>query len=101
MEFEWDENKNLANIKNHDGVSFEQATKVFTDIWAIEDFDEPHSVDEERFGIVGLSDFMLLHVVYTMRRDEDGSQIFRIISAWKATGKDKESYEKARNELDI
>jgi len=30
MEFEWDENKNLENIKNH-GISFEEAVKAFDD----------------------------------------------------------------------
>jgi uncharacterized DUF497 family protein len=47
MKFEWDESKNLTNIKNHEGVSFEDATKVFDDIWSIEDFDDAHSIDEE------------------------------------------------------
>jgi uncharacterized protein len=101
MEFEWDENKNLANIKNHDGISFEDATKVFDDVWAIDIFDDSHSIDEERFAIVGLSEFTLLHVVFTTRQSENGYEIIRIISTWKATGKDKENYEKARNEFDI
>lgn len=100
MEFEWDESKNLANIKNHEGVSFEDATKVFEDIWSIEDFDDAHSIDEERFAVIGLAEFTLLRVVFTYREDESGNQIIRIISAWKATAKDKEIYEKARNEFD-
>ncbi len=101
MRFEWNEDKNLANIKNHDGVSFEDATKVFEDIWSIEDFDEVHSVNEERFSVIGLSEYLLLRVVFTCRGSESGKQIIRIISAWKATGKDRENYEKARNEFDI
>jgi uncharacterized DUF497 family protein len=101
MEFEWDENKNLANIKNHEGVSFEDATKVFEDIWSIEDFDETHSTDEERFSVIGLSEYTLLRVVFTYRESESGEQILRIISAWKATSKDKETYEKTRNRFDI
>jgi uncharacterized protein len=101
MEFEWDENKNLANIKNHEGVSFEDATKVFDDIWAIDIFDDLHSIEEKRFAIVGLSEFTLLHVVFTLRPNENEYEAIRIISAWKATGKDIENYEKARNEFDI
>lgn len=100
MEFEWDEDKNLANIKNHEGVSFNDATKVFDDIWSIEDFDEFHSIEEERFVVIGLADFTLLRVIFTYREDKSGNQIIRIISAWKATSKDKEIYEKARNEFD-
>ena len=101
MEFEWNENKNFDNIKNHEGISFEDATKVFDDIWSIEDFDESHSIDEQRFAVIGLAEFTLLRVVFTYREDEFGNQIIRIISAWKATSKDKKIYEKARNELDI
>ncbi len=57
MEFEWGEDKNLANIKNHEGVSFEDATKVFNDIWAIDEVDLDHSTaDEKRFTIIGLAD---------------------------------------------
>ena len=29
--FEWDEAKNLANQRKHDGVSFEEASQVFSD----------------------------------------------------------------------
>ncbi len=100
MEFEWDENKNFSNIKIHEGISFEDATKVFDDIWSIEDFDESHSELEERFFVIGLADSTLLHVIFTYREDESGNQIIRIISAWKATSKDRETYEKARNEFD-
>ncbi len=101
MEFEWDEYKDLINIKNHEGISFEDATKVFDDDWSIEDYDESHSADEQRFFVIGLADFTLLRVVFTYREVESGNQIIRIISAWKATSKDKETYEKARNEFDI
>jgi uncharacterized protein len=100
MEFEWDENKNLANIKNHEGISFDDASKVFDDVWSIEDFDDAHSNDEERFTVIGLADFTLLRIIFTYREDEFGNQIIRIISAWKATAKDKETYEKARNKFD-
>ena len=64
MEFEWDENKKLANIENHEGVSFEDATKVFKDIWSIEDFDEAHSINEDRFAVIGLAEYTLLRVVF-------------------------------------
>jgi hypothetical protein len=102
MEFEWDENKNLANIKNHDGISFEDGTKVFGDIWAIDAADLDHStVDEKRFTIVGLADEQLLRVTYTVISEATEDEIIRIISVRKAQSKDKESYEKARNELDI
>jgi hypothetical protein len=54
MLFEWDENKNKANIKKH-GIGFAEASSVFYDDNAIL-FDDPdHSKDEERFLLIGIS----------------------------------------------
>ena len=45
MIFEWDENKNIANIKKH-GIGFAEACSAFYDDKAIL-FDDPdHSKDE-------------------------------------------------------
>lgn len=101
MKFEWDADKEKANIKNHDGISFYFASKVFNDIWAIDEFDEVHSTDKEkRFTIIGFADGKLLRVTFTVA-DDGGEELIRLISARKALGKDKESYERARKELDI
>lgn len=48
LKFEWDENKNLINIKKH-GVSFDEASTVFYDEDALVIDDPLHSVDEDRF----------------------------------------------------
>ncbi|MGF7108492.1 uncharacterized DUF497 family protein [Treponema pedis] len=46
MNFEWDEEKNKANIKKH-GVAFEMAAKVFLDDKRIERYDaEQEEIDE-------------------------------------------------------
>ena len=101
MEFEWDESKNIANTRNHDGVSFEHGTKVFGDIWAIDADDSDHStVDEKRFTIIGLADEQLLRVTYTVVSKEMEEEIIRIISVRKAQSKDRQSYEKSRNIYD-
>lgn len=53
-QFSWDENKNALNIRKH-GITFEEASTVFYDDFAIE-FDDPdHSIEEERFLIIGYS----------------------------------------------
>lgn len=53
--FDWDEKKNVINKKKH-GITFEEAKTVFLDDRAIL-FDDPeHSVDEERFILLGMSD---------------------------------------------
>ncbi len=101
MEFEWDESKNLANIKDHEGISFEDATKVFNDIWAIDEADSEHSTaDEKRFTIIGLAAGRLLRVTYAVISEATDEEIFRIISVRKAQSKDKENYEKSRNIYD-
>lgn len=57
MKFDWDENKNQANIKAHEGVNFDDAVQVFNDIWAIDEDDLDHSnLDEKRFTIIGLAE---------------------------------------------
>ena len=101
MKFEWDAHKERVNIKNHEGIAFDFASKVFNDIWAIDEFDKLHStVAEQRFTIVGLAENKLLRVTFTVVTEENGEEVLRIISARKALGKDKKSYEKARKELD-
>lgn len=100
MNFEWDTNKEKDNIKNHGGITFDFASKVFNDVWAIDEYDEFHSTEnEKRFTIIGLAETKLLRVTFSVRTN--GEEIFRIISARKAIGKDKESYERARKKFDL
>jgi uncharacterized DUF497 family protein len=47
VEFEWDPQKNLANIRNH-GVSFQTASLVFYDPNIVYRNDEKHSDAEQR-----------------------------------------------------
>lgn len=87
--FVWDDHKNASNKRKH-GISFEEAQTVFFDEKAIE-FDDPdHSIKEERFILIGLSQSLkVLVVCHCYRSDE--SRI-RIISARKATKKEKGVY---------
>ena len=88
MEFEWDENKDAANLLKH-GVSFNEAKTVFNDPLYIF-FDDPeHSVYEQRFIILGESiQKRMLMVAYTER-----DNIIRLISARRATPKERRYYE--------
>jgi len=87
--FEWDDKKNSSNIRNH-GVSFEEAQTVFFDENAIE-FDDPdHSIQEERFILLGLSQSLKVLVVCHCYRSQDLK--IRIISARKATEKEQGVY---------
>ena len=88
MNVTWDEAKNLSNQKKH-GVSFEEAETVFYDDDSVL-FDDPdHSVGEERFLIIGVTDTEKLCIVSHCYHDED---VIRIISARKATKHEKQIY---------
>ena len=51
MRFEWDENKNQANIKKH-GIDFETASEAFSDPKSITRFDRTVGT-ESRFHLIG------------------------------------------------
>lgn len=82
IRFEWDENKNLINQRKH-GVSFDEAKSVFYDEEALVIDDPEHSLEEERFIILGLSSKTNLLVVCHCYRESE--TVIRIISARKAT----------------
>lgn len=92
MKFQWDPKKESINIQKH-GVNFEQASYVFADPNALSMFDEDHSECEDRWILLGKSqNELVLTVVHTFR-NEDGSEVVRIISARKATKKEIKTYQ--------
>ena len=89
LKFEWDENKNQTNIQKH-GISFEEASSVFYDDDALIISDDVHSLNEDRFVIIGFSyKYNLLVVCHCYRQDES---IIRIISARKASKNERKEY---------
>ena len=89
MRFEWDPVKAASNARKHK-VTFEVAKTVFYDDFAVQFFDEEHSVDEDRFLLLGLSsDARLLLVCHCEREHGD---VIRIISARKATASEAQYY---------
>ena len=89
LSFVWDERKDRSNQRRH-GISFDEAKTVFFDENAIQYSDPDHSDAEDRFIMVGLSDKLKTLVVCHCYR-EDGDKI-RIISARKATKKERRAY---------
>ncbi|NVM22479.1 MAG: BrnT family toxin [Desulfobacterales bacterium] len=89
ISFSWDDRKSRTNQKKH-GVPFREAETVFFDEKAIEYFDPDHSGKEDRYLMLGLSyRLRVLVISYCLRKG--GSQI-RLISARKATKKEKKAY---------
>jgi uncharacterized DUF497 family protein len=89
--FEWDARKAAANRTKH-GVSFEEAATVFGDPDALDGPDLHHSERESRFLRLGrAATGRVLIVAYTVRRGDDGESI-RIISARRASRKERAAY---------
>jgi uncharacterized protein len=78
-----------VNERKH-GVSFEEAQTVFYDENARLRYDSDHSLEEERYILLGISNMLRLLVVCHVCREEQG--IIRIISARKATKQEGKQY---------
>ncbi len=89
--FEWDPQKARTNLAKH-GVSFEEARRV----WADPDYVvyPEQVVDREQrwhaIGRVGLATLLLVVHIY---RDPPGDEHVRIISARRATPRERRIYE--------
>jgi len=90
ISFDWSPAKARANLSKH-GVSFEEAQSAFYDEYARQFFDEAHSEEEERFILLGMSNRLRLLIICHCERS--GGNVIRIISARKATAKEKTFYE--------
>lgn len=88
--FEWDPRKAAANLRKH-RVSFAEAKSVFYDEFAVQFFDEEHSIDEERFILLGMSSGAKLLLVCHCEREQE--TVVRIISARKATKREGAFYQ--------
>ncbi|MBI3761083.1 MAG: BrnT family toxin [Chloroflexi bacterium] len=94
VRFEWDEEKAKANLKKHK-VDFDEASTVFSDPLAHIFDDEEHSTeDEKREIIIGHSEHNRLLLVAFVERIID---LIRIISARRATKKERKQYEEHAN----
>ena len=95
MEFEWDPRKAASNEVKH-GVSFTEAMHVFEDPYALFLQDRIDETGEARWQILGTIDQMsIVLVVHTIRGEEPASRV-RLISARRATRKERRIYEEAR-----
>jgi uncharacterized DUF497 family protein len=93
MRFEWDEGKSRQNRKQH-GISFEIATEVFSDPFCLTIADQTFQ-SEERFWTIGRLENLAVLVVVHTTQGEHGEEITRIISARKATPRERRFYEEA------
>jgi uncharacterized protein len=88
MEFEWDAHKAILNLKKHN-VSFEEAATVFGDPLSTTVPDPDHSLEEDRYILIGMS---ANHRSLMVAHAERGDRI-RIMSARELTRREREQYE--------
>ena len=89
MKFEWDEQKNQANIKKH-GMNFADAHKVF-EYPMLVNLDDRQDYGEDRWIGVGLMDMRVVVIVFT----EADENTIRVVSFRKATSDERKRYERA------
>ena len=91
MRFTWDPRKAASNIIEHQ-VDFADAMRIFEDNYALSQ-EDVRAEGEARYVVIGM-DLMgrILAVVYTYRADDE----IRIISARRATRRERRHYEQHR-----
>ncbi|MEO8600940.1 MAG: BrnT family toxin [bacterium] len=93
VRFDWDDRKARTNRAKH-GVTFEEAITAFDDPFALVAPDPRHSTaSEQRTWLIGAADAAVLVVVYTIR---EAGEALRIISARRASRRERMRYEEAR-----
>ena len=88
LKFEWDKRKAISNLKKH-GVSFEEAATAFGDPLSLTIHDPDHSIDEDRYLLMGTTSSRKLVVVAHMERNDT----IRIINARPVTAGERKIYE--------
>jgi uncharacterized DUF497 family protein len=93
LRFEWDPAKDASNHEKH-GVSFDEASTVFSDPLSFTILDPDHSEDEFRFLTLGTSvQNRLIVVIHT-----DRAEAIRLISARVATPRERRNYEHQKDD---
>ena len=87
--FEWDPKKAESNARKH-GVTFDEASTAFGDPLGLLMSDPDHSLSEERYLVLGMSNQQMLLVVAFAERPPRT----RLISARRATRREWRRYEK-------
>ena len=88
FKFDWDAEKAARNEEKY-GVTFEEATSIFTDRYALFFDDAAHSQKEKREVVIGYAPSTRRHITCFFTR-VDGS-IF-IIAARKSTHRERQDY---------
>jgi len=92
----WDEGNITKNWESH-GVTHSECEEVFFNVPLVINVDEPHSIAETRYYVLGKTNSRrLLFLVFTIRNDK-----IRIISARDMNRKERKIYEQTEKHAEI
>jgi uncharacterized protein len=95
IRFEWDPMKARTNQWKH-GVRFENAMHVFEDPYALFEQDRTGEAGEVRWQALGFAGGVAVLLVAHTVREEGEEEVIRLISARRATRKERNRYEQTR-----
>ena len=98
----WDVAKNRSNQRKHDGITFEVAAQVFRDPLRLTRMDRIEGGEErwQTLGVVhGITVLMVAHTITEAGDDGEPVETMRIISARRATPKERKRYEHENRSL--
>jgi uncharacterized DUF497 family protein len=90
--FEWDAGKAERNLVKH-GIPFAYAARAFSDPYGTAYLDGRRPYGEERFNLIARVESYVLCITFTIREGN-----IRIISARRASKKEREKYRSAQTE---
>ena len=94
--FEWDEGNITKNWERH-GVTHIECEEVFFNVPLVVNRDEPHSIKESRYYVLGKTNGgRLLFLVFTIRNEK-----IRVISARDMNRKERKIYEQTEKHTEI
>lgn len=88
MIFEWDENKNNANIRNH-GIDFNDVIEIFSGPMIV-NLDDRFDYGEDRLFGIGFMNNVIAIVVFIEKK----ADVIRIISARRANKNECQQFKK-------
>ena len=86
MRFKFDASKS-REVKRKHGLSLHEAREVFDQVYVIDQKND----SPEQYRAIGWCDGRLCSVIYEVRYDTEG-EYYRLITAWKATENEEQSY---------
>lgn len=86
MRFDFDREKS-KEVKRKHGVSLEEAQEIFNQAYLV----DQKSDDPEQHRAIGWCRGRLCSVIFEIRQDSKG-EYHRLITAWKATYEEEQSY---------